>query len=152
MSRKIVTTVLLAAVLTGCSQIIGVPSATTVPLTPQSIAGIWTRQDTRNMKVDTPDITYTLTMQLNADGTYVQTLNLGGGKPPIVNNGTWAMSGAHINLANILVESWDFDQGSWRKQQEQWWFVDQPANKPPIALYGGLKSALETFGEFTRVR
>ena len=154
MSKKLIVVVWLAICIVGCGQIIGVPSATNVPVALQNIVGIWSRQDTRAMKHDAPDITYTLTIQLKGDSTYVQTLNLGTGAPPITHTGTWAMNGPHITLANVLVESWDFDQGSWRPQQEQWWFVDDPGSTitPPIALFGGLKSAMETYGKFTKIR
>ncbi len=150
--KKLVMVTVMSATMFGCSQIIGVPTATSRPLNRGDIVGIWQKQDSRAMKSDAPDTTYTLTIQINGDSSYIQSIALGAGVPPIVSRGTWALNGANITFSGMRVETWDFDQGTWRPQQEQWWFIDEPANNPPIALYGGLKSALDTFTKFTKVR
>jgi hypothetical protein len=152
MRNKLTTIMMLAICLTGCGQIIGVPNATTRQLTRGDVVGLWTKQDSRAMKSDAADVTYTLSIQINGDSTYTQTIDLGTGAPPIVNKGTWALNGANITFSNMRVETWDFDQGTWRAQREQWWFIDELANTPPVALYGGLKSALESYGKFTKIR
>ena len=70
----------------------------------------------------------TVTLDLKADGTFVQTIQRSGQANPQVHKGAWALEGARPKLS-VLKPVFGQDDKPWVIEEVNWWVMDSTMNE-----------------------
>lgn len=108
--------------LLACGGGFGLPSPTTKSVAVADLVGVWHYQ---------PEAGVTVTLELFADGRYVQNVNLPGSVKRA--SGQWQLDGSDVRFDAVYNA---FDK--WQKPGPQtWMIVDRDGTPPGVALFGG---------------
>lgn len=125
---------------------------TTKPVSPKDIVGTWTRGASRSMQVNKP-VDYVLKLDLNPDGSFLQTITVSGDPNIIHQKGTWKINGGYLELSDALVEEWDqtTKTGKWKAEPTRFFIIDSYGG-PTFAIFGGLFGDPDSWIGFDKIR
>lgn len=136
---KNLNTCLLMLLVSGCG-VAFLPQPTSKTVTPEDIAGTW------QYSADFGKTTITLT--LNADGSFVQTVNPTGTTDILSHSGVWKLDERNrITFTSVLAPS---RESGWNAEEVHWWVTDGIHTR--LAIFGGTHPDPDSWQEFKKLR
>lgn len=151
--KAVLTTLAAVMCLAGCGQWGGLPAPTSKPVSQADVIGLWSRQASRPMKLNSC-VSYTVTLDIKPDGVYKQEIRVEGQTNIVSQTGKWTLDGSRIRFSDLLQEDFDSDAGigKWEASEAEWWMIDTFDKKQPFALFGGLFGDPDSFENFRKLR
>ena len=118
---------LAVALLAGGCGYAALPASTKKNVTKSDIVGIWQYQ-ADNGKT-------TVTLELKADGTFVQSIQRSGQASPQVHTGTWDLEGTTPRLTVLKPVFGEYEK-PWILEETNWWIVDSNQRGVKFAIFG----------------
>ncbi len=126
--NRILTACVLVTILGGCC--IGpaaLPGPTKKAVKASDITGVW--QYTADYEKTT------ITLELKADGTFIQTVKYIAPSEPQMHTGTWSLEGSSPKL-RVLKPVFGKPNDPWVLADANWWIVDSYQEGVKFALFG----------------
>lgn len=139
---KNLCTVLLAVLVGGCG-FAALPQPTSKTVKPKDIAGTWQyAADYGKTK---------LTLDVNADGTFLQTVTPTATTNVLSHSGVWKLDERnHLTFTSVLTHEGFSDKTGWVAEEAHWWVTDGTETK--LAIFGGTHPDPDSWQEFKKLR
>lgn len=139
---KNIHAILIVVFVGGCG-FAALPQPTSKAVKPKDIAGTWQYAADYGKTI--------ITLEVNADGTFSQSVQPTGTTDVLTQTGTWSLDAQNgITFTSVLTNAGYGENSGWVAEESFWWVIDGFETK--LTIFGGTHPDPDSWDDFKKLR